>query len=445
MRARFVPASPVRSTIVRACAALALASAAIAQTAPAVQKPIEAGARGGPGLALLAKKALIAKLDGEQVVDNAVLLIKDGVIEAVAPASSTAIPPDYVVKDLGPLWVMPGMIDLHSHVGGSMFDINDGVYVTNPELKVRSTVLPANTNLKRAVAGGVTTVLYIPGSGSNSGGQGVLMKTGIEEYEQCIVRDPGSLKVAQWGNPERWVIGVGKTWENYHIRHMFQEGRAYAKEWSDFEAGKGPKPTPNVRLEVFRDLFSLHTQVSVHTQVAQVVMMTILMIKGEFGLDVFIDHGEFGGYLYAALAKKMGVNAIVGPRNVDAPTRGIIDWVGTNPEKVQGLAAGYQERGMEMIGFNTDANVMPQEELFLQSTINVKYGFDNSSMAAVRGHTIVPAVTAGIDARVGSLEPGKDADILVISGDPSDPRSHVETVYINGRKVYDTALEPRRF
>jgi hypothetical protein len=433
----------------RCLALLALAGAAFAQqpkTAPVVaQKPIEAGARGGPGLALLAKKALIASLHGEQVCDNAVVLVKDGVIQLVAPAAETTIPPDFVVKDLGPLWVMPGLIDLHSHVGGSMFDINDGVYVTNPELKVRSTVIPANINLKRAVAAGVTTVLYIPGSGSNSGGQGVLMKTGLEEYEQAIVRDPGSLKVAQWGNPERWVIGVGKTWENYHIRRMFSEGRAYAKEWSDFEAGKGPKPAVDPRLDLFRALFAQQVQVSVHTQVAQVVMMTILMIKGEFGLDVFIDHGEFGGYLYAGLAKKMGVNAILGPRNVDAPSRGIIDWVGTNPEKMQGLAAGYQEAGMEMIGFNTDANVIPQEELFLQSTINIKYGFENGSMQAVRGHTIVPAKTAGIDGRVGSLEPGKDADIVVISGDISDPRSHVEAVYINGRKVYDTALDRRRF
>ena len=432
-------------SLMRLCAPLALAGLALAQSAPVVHAPVEAGARGGPGLALFARKALLAKWEGEQVVDNAVLLVKDGVIEAVSPRATTAIPPDYVVRDLGNLWVIPGLIDLHSHVGGSMFDINDSVYVTNPELKVHATVQPANPNLQRAVAGGVTTILYIPGSGANSGGQGVLMKTGIPEYEQCIVRDPGSLKVAQWGNPERWVIGVGKTWENWHLRSMFTQGRAYARAWEAFEQGKGPEPERDIRLDVFRDLFALRTQVSVHTQVAQVVMMTIVMIKGEFGLDVYIDHGEFGGYLYAGLAKKMGVNAIVGPRNVDAPARNIIDWVGVSPERMQGLAAGYQAAGMDLIGFNTDASVMPQEELFLQSAINVRYGFDNSAMQAVRGHTIVPAKTAGIDARVGSLEPGKDADIVVISGDPSDPRSHVESVFILGRKVYDTATEQRRF
>jgi imidazolonepropionase-like amidohydrolase len=419
-------------------AALALvAGRAQAQEAPA-------GSRGGPGLALLTSKALICSWEGEQTADNAVVLVRDGKIERVAPRADTGVPAGYVVRDLGELWCMPGMIDLHSHVGGT-WDINDMVYVTNPELRVSTSVVPNNENFQRALAAAVTSVLFIPGSGTNSGGQGILLKTGLPKYEESVIRDPGSLKVAQWGNPERWAFGVGKSFENYHIRQMFTQGRGYAQRWKEFEEGKGERPEKNIRFELLRTLFEHQAQVSVHTQVAQVVMMTILMIRGEFGLDVFIDHGEFGGYIYGALAQKMGVPAILGPRNVDAPSRSIIDWVGTNPERMQGLAAGYQDAGHKMIGFNTDANVIPQEELFLQSAINVRYGFDNSTMAAVRGHTIVPAKTAGIDHRLGSLEPGKDADIVVLSGDPSDPRTHVEVVLIDGRVVYDTGLDARRF
>jgi imidazolonepropionase-like amidohydrolase len=416
---------------------------ALAAVAPGARGQ-EPGERGGPGLAMTFAKALVCSWQGEKVVDNPVVLVKDGKIEAVLPRESAPIPADYRVRDFGPLWAMPGMIDLHCHVAGT-WDINDMVYVTNPELRVHCSVVPDNPNFRRAVAGAVTSVLFIPGSGTNSGGQGVLLKTGLDRYEPAVIRDPGSLKVAQWGNPERWAIGVGKTFENWHLRKMFEQGRSYAKQWDEFEAGKGAKPARDLRLDVFRSLFGKKTQVSVHTQVAQVVMMTIVMIRGEFGLDVYIDHGEFGGYLYAGLAKKMGVPAILGPRNVDAPTRGIIDWVGSSPERFQGLAHGYQERGMDMIGFNTDSNVVPQEELFLQSAINVRYGFDNSSMAAVLGHTIVPAITAGIDGRLGSLEPGKDADIVVISGDPSDPRSHVEAVFVEGKSVYDVGTEARRF
>jgi imidazolonepropionase-like amidohydrolase len=433
----------VASIVLAAACASVLASAAPAQS-PGASAAAAPGSPGGPGLALTAAKVLTCRWEGEQVVDNAVLVIKDGVIEALGPRATTAVPAGYVVRDLGPHWLAPGMIDLHSHVGGS-FDINDMVYVTNPELRVHSSVVPRNPNFQRAMAGGVTTVLYIPGSGTNSGGQGILVKTGLARYEPCVVRDPGSLKVAQWGNPERWAIGVGKTFENWHLRHMFQQGIAYAKRWQAFEAGQGPKPERDIRLDLFRELLAQRAQVSTHTQVAQVVMMTILMIRGEFGIDVFIDHGEFGGYEYAALAQQMGVPAILGPRNVDCPERGIMTWVGIDPERFEGLAAAYVERGKMQVGFNTDAPVMPQEELFLQSAIGVRFGLDNSGMASVRGLTIVPARTAGIDHRVGSLEPGKDADVLVVTGDPSDPRTSVDQVYIEGQLVYEPSAETRRF
>ena len=86
---------------------------------------------------------------------------------------------------------------------------------------------------------------------------------------------------------------------------------------------------------------------------------------------------------------------------------------------------------------------MPEEELPLQAAMGVRYGFDDSMMDAVRGLTIVPAEAAGIDERVGSLEPGKDADLFVADGDPIDPRTSVERVFIEGRRVYDATAEPR--
>ncbi|MEO2163375.1 MAG: hypothetical protein ABGY29_12690, partial [bacterium] len=135
----------------------------------------EPGTPGGGGLALLATKALVAELDGRQVVDQAVVLVADGEIEAVGPRSELEIPEGYVVRDLGPYWIMPGLVDLHTHVSGS--GINDTVYQINSGLRVAPTTQPGNPNLERALAAGVTTVLYIPGSGSNMGGQGILMKT----------------------------------------------------------------------------------------------------------------------------------------------------------------------------------------------------------------------------------------------------------------------------
>ncbi|HVS17989.1 MAG TPA: hypothetical protein VMT18_05265, partial [Planctomycetota bacterium] len=282
------------------CCALCVAPALAQGPAP------QAGERGGPGLALLVGKALTVPFEGPQVVDNAVVLVREGRIERVAPAATTEVPAGYVVEDLGDAWVMPGMIDLHCHIAGT-FDINDMVLLTNPELRVMTSVVTDNPSMRRAIAGGVTTVLYIPGSGTNAGGQGVLVKTAPGTFEEMLVRAPGSLKVAQWGNPERWSIGVGKMVENYNLRAMFQRGLAYARRWEAHEAGEGSEPERRLQYELFRRLATGEVPVSVHTQVYQVVLMTITMLKGEFGLNVFTDHSTIGGWAAAPEAAKMGV------------------------------------------------------------------------------------------------------------------------------------------
>ena len=403
-----------------------------------------AGELGGPGRAVKTRKALTVPLEGQQYFDNAVLLVKDGKIVGVGPAATTPIPSDFEVLDVGDKWIMPGMIDLHTHIGGT-FDINDMVYLTNPGLRVSTSVVPHNDALKVDVASGVTSVLFIPGSGVNVSGQGVLIKTGLDHYEDAQIRNPGSMKLAQAGNPEGWTVGVGRSFMNWNTREMFLRGQLYAQQWDAYEKGHGPKPERNFDLDIFRELFSGRTQISTHTQIFQVVMSTLLMVKKQFGLDVYIDHGEMAGYKLAGLAKDIGVNAIIGPRNVEVPTRQFINWTGSNPEGILGIAAEYQKRGMQMIGFNTDAPVIPAEELFLQAGMAVRYGFDATNLETVRGLTIIPAKTAGIANRVGSLEAGKDADFVIRSGDPADPRSWVDVVFIDGKRVYDTAKDKRLF
>jgi imidazolonepropionase-like amidohydrolase len=390
-----------------------------------------------PGVAVLAAKAIGVGADGRGVIDRPVVLIREGKIEAIGPARDTAIPAGYEVVDQTKRWICPGFVDLHCHIAGSLGDINDMVYLTNPELRAKSTVIPRNPLLKRAVAGGVTSVLYIPGSGTNMGGQGVLLKTGLGTYEDMVIRDPGSLKLAQAGNPERWAIGVGRSLMNWNTRNTFQRGVAYAKARSAAEQG-GEPVARDIHWDVFPPLVSKEVQVSTHTQRYQVVLATLTMVREELGLDVYIDHGEWYGSKLAKHAADLGVDAILGPRAVDLPSP-ILDTDG----KILGIAASYQQNGHPHIGFNTDSPVIPQEELHLQAAVGVRYGFDDSRMDSIRGLTIVPATTAGIAHRVGSLAPGKDADILVTSGDPVDPRSSVEIVWIEGTRVYDAQSDGR--
>ena len=405
---------------------------------------VPAGSPGGPGLAVLTDKALVAEPGGRAVLDHAAILVRDGRIEAVVEQDrfdgETWAAEGRRILDVGERWVMPGMIDLHSHVGGSRRDINDTVYQTNPGLRVAPTVVPGNRMLDRPVAAGVTTVLYIPGSGSNMGGAGVLMKTAPESFEGAVLRDPGSLKIAQGDNPTRWGYGMGRLLMNHHLRTTIRQGLAYARRWEEFQAGGAPPPERDLRLDVFRPLASRTIQVSTHTQYYQLVMMSILMLSREFGFDAFIDHGSFDSYKNAELAVENGVPAILGPREVLWPSPPRYDTDG----RVVGCAWGFQQGGHPNVGFNTDAPVVPQEELALQAAMGVRYGFDGSRMDAVRGVTIVPAAVAGLAHRMGSLEPGKDADLVVIAGDPADPRSAVDMVLVEGVVVYD-AREGRRW
>ena len=405
--------------------------------------------RGEPTLpqervALLSDKILTCAEEGPAVIDHGVLLMEGGVITAVGRQGQVEIPEGYRVEDLGSDWLMPGMIDLHSHIAGS-FDINDGVFLTNPGLRANVAVIPENPSLMRALASGVTSILFIPGSAANITGHGVLLKTGLPDYESMELRQPGSMKLAQSGNPERFAWGVARSFMNWHTRETLKRGIAYAATWQAFEAGEGPQPEIDIQFEIFRWLVPDISQISAHTQAYQVVAESLSMVVEELELPLFIDHGTIGAWKLGPEVKRLDVSAALGPRNVDAPSRGFMSWSqNMKAEGWRGTAVGYQDAGVTEIAFNTDAPVMPQEELQLQATIAARHGFRDDSMQAVRGLTIIPARIANISHRTGSLEVGKDADVLQITGHPADPRSAIERVWIEGHEVYD-AEEKREY
>ncbi|MHC4894390.1 MAG: hypothetical protein ACYTFV_13760, partial [Planctomycetota bacterium] len=177
----------------------ALAFGAALPTATGVEAPF---VESGP-VALKAAKVLVVGESGEEVRDHAWVLVREGRIDSILDARVAEPGADFERVDLGESWLMPGMVDLHSHVGGT-FDINGAVFQSNSDLRVSPAVIPGNRQLRLGLASGVTTVLFIPGSATTVGGQGVLIKTGFDTYDRTLVRDPGSLKVAQADNPKRW-------------------------------------------------------------------------------------------------------------------------------------------------------------------------------------------------------------------------------------------------
>lgn len=400
------------------------------------------GARGEANRAPAALPQKLALLHGKVVtvtkgihIGGAVLL-SEGRIEKVIPDPGPDFRPEgYEVIDATGLWVLPGFVDLHSHIGGS--DINDMVYPVNPGLRVLDNIIPDNPLLRKAQAGGVTTILFIPGSGTNMSGFGALMKTGGKTLEEVLIRFPGALKIAQGGNPERrgGDLGLGRMGMNWLIRNALLEGKKYTEAWDAYEAKKtGKPPEMNPRLEYFRGLFHREYPVVVHTQGYQLVHATLRILHDELGLWVVIDHGEFDGGELAAEAAKRGVMVMNGPRQF----RFDGEW-----GAFVGLARRWYDGGVKDVGVNTDAGVIPGEELFYQAAMAIRFGLDEE--VALRGITINGAKAVGIEKRVGSIEEGKDADIVLWTGSPFDVRNHVILTIVNGRTVYDTRREPRRF
>ena len=129
--------------------------------------------------------------------------------------------------DASDKWLVPGLVDAHNHTAGSLMDLNDMVYLTNPGLRTLETITPQNKLIKEARSGGVTSVLLIPGSGTNMSGFGTIAKTGGRTVDEVVRRSPGSLKIAQAGNPEWYWFGVGRSYMNYNTRQTLQKAKAY--------------------------------------------------------------------------------------------------------------------------------------------------------------------------------------------------------------------------
>ncbi len=401
-------------------------------TALVAAAPLVAG-DAKPRLALHVGKIITSA--GEPIV-NGTILVADGKVQAVGPRDKVKVPAGYTEVDYRDKFAMPGLVDPHSHVGGTG-DINEMVYQTNPELRILDVIRPHNDQLKVAVAGGVTSIMFIPGSGTNMGGWGALMKTGPGKLDDVLIRFPGALKIAQAGNPERRTgeVGSGRMGMNHVIREQLREGMGYTKDWDDYEAGRRKeKPATNLRLEYFKPLFRRQIPVVVHTQGYQVIMSTLRILHDEMHLKVVIDHGCFDSYLLSKEIIERGIPVMSGPRGFRYdPVDG----------QIKGQVAGFADRGVKALGVNTDAPVVPEEELAFQATMAVRLGWNDE--AAYRGLTIEPAKALMIDHRVGSLEPGKDADIVISTGSILDPRCYVTQVYIDGALAYDVTKERRRF
>lgn len=409
----------MRALAAALCAAFAALAPLPAGNTAGAQQPAPAAAT-----AYFAQRLLTC--DGEPILGG-VLLVRGTVIEAIGARGAVAIPKDARVVDFGDAWLCPGFVDLHHHVsGGQGGDINDMVMPLNAELRTLDVVRPNEEAIRRTLAGGVTTTLFIPGSGTNISGFGVLLKMRWgETLDRMVLRELGAMKVAQGFNPERRSgdLGLTRMGSSDLLVALLERAQKYAAAWRAHAEGKGPLPAKEPELEQLRKVFDREVPVLIHTAGARDCVATARMFQDVFAVPMVLSHGCFDGWMAAEALAKRKTPVNLGPRMYEFDRY----------SRFQGMCQAYWDVGVRDLSINTDAPVVAAEELPLQAAMAARLGLPYA--AALQALTIRPAIQIGAGDRIGSLTVGKDADFLVTRGDPLDPRFPPEQVYIEGKLV----------
>jgi imidazolonepropionase-like amidohydrolase len=403
-------------------AAFALCVSACAST----RKPdLTALAAGEEGWALRCAKVLTCD-DGDHMYARGLILVRGSKIAYVGPERE--IPDGYTRLDLDEGWAAPGMVELHSHIhSGGFGDTNDMVVPVNPEFRACSAFRPSNPAVRVACAGGVTTLYGIPGSGTSMSGFGLLYKSKTHAtYSEAVMKDVGGMKIAQSYNPERGAGDFGLTraglsWILDDINHKAIE--------TTREGRRDPA------LANLQKVHEKQLPVLIHCAGSDGFTAAARMWKEKYDTRCVLSHGCFDAFATAQFIVRTGAPINAGPRTMDINV--------SRTGAIVGTAERYLAAGAQNLSVCTDSPVMPQEELFLQGAMSARLGADDYQM--LRACTIHPAKAFGIADRVGSLEVGKDADIVIRSGDPLDPRSCVELVFIDGRIEYDKKRDGQWF
>ena len=379
-------------------------------------------------------------------IDGATVLIRDGKITAVG--TGLDIPADARVIDAGGNWVLPGFIEAHGHVGvheeGEGWAGSDSNELTEPvtaHVRALDAINPADLGFRDAVSGGVLAVNVNPGSGNPIGGQTAALKCWGRTVEEMLLRAPAGMKSALGENPKR-VYGERKQTPSTRLGTaavirgaLVDAGNYLARldaEQRKSEADRKPVDR-DLKLEALGMVLRREIPWRQHCHRADDIA-TALRIAAEFGYDLVIDHGTEAHLLADILAAK-DIPVIIGPlftsrSKVELRNRSL-----ANPGKL--AAAGVT------IAITTDHPVVPINFLAHQAALSVKHGLDRDT--ALRALTINPARIVGVEDRLGSIEPGKDADLVIWSGDPLDVLSRVERALINGVEIYTYADGEGRF
>jgi imidazolonepropionase-like amidohydrolase len=368
-----------------------------------------------------------------QPIEQGVLLVQNGKITAVGDARTVRLASNVQIIDLKGKVIMPGLVDTHSHVGeGSGAD---GSAPIQPDVRILDSLNPRASSLQRAQSGGITTVNVMPGSGHLDSGQTLYLKLrdGANKVDDLLIyladgRYAGGIKFANGTNPLR--TGGGnfpgtRSKSAALVREQFIKAQEYKAKIAKAGDDKTKLPPRDLAMEALVDALDGRRVVHFHTHRHDDIL-TVLRLQKEFGFKVVLQHVSEAWKVADEIAKsKLPASIIM----IDAPGG-----------KLETMDVSYSngvalEKAGALVGFHTD-DYITDSRLFLRSAgLAMRVGMSREK--ALYGMTMAGAIMLELQDRIGSLEAGKDADFIVLSGDPVSVYTHVEQTWVEGKNVFN--------
>lgn len=370
-----------------------------------------------------------------EVLNSGTILIKDGQIAAIG--EQIDIPAGTEIIDATGKIITPGIIDAHTHLGigeeGIKWegqDYNEISEPTTPEMRAIDAINPEDEGLKDAIKAGITTVMTGPGSANVIGGENLVMKTVGRTVEDMVILNPCGLKGALGENPKR-VYGTRSNFQApvtrmataAILRKALIQARHYL-EMLEYSKKEGKPFERNLKSESLARLLKKELPLRTHAHRADDIL-TVLRIAKEFEIDVTIEHCTEGHKIVEELVAAK-VPAVIGPSLTSRSKYELRDRTFDTP--------GILSKAGVKVALMTDHPVVPIQYLPICAGLAVRHGMDEAE--ALKAITINAAEILGVADRVGSLEVGKDADLVIFDGHPFETRTKVEKVFVNGEEVH---------